>query len=77
MFRSATLSHLLIAAGMAFVLVMPSHLHAQSATMPRIGEISGGNAVLLEQRTVKRSGDEVTATLRTVFTKPAKAKLTW
>lgn len=69
MFRSATLAPLLIATGMVFAPELP----AQAAAMPKIGEISGGNAVLLESRTVKRAGDEVTATLRTVFTKPAKA----
>lgn len=38
-----------------------------------IGTISGGNPVFLEPKSVKRTGDEVTATLRTSFLKPAKA----
>ncbi|MBL0940437.1 MAG: hypothetical protein IBJ03_16200 [Gemmatimonadaceae bacterium] len=46
---------------------------AQNASMPKIGEIAGGNVVLLESRTVKKAGDEITATLRTVFAKPTKA----
>jgi hypothetical protein len=59
---------------------VPARAHGQAATqsakqdaMPEIGAISGGNRVLLERRTVKTVGDEVTATLRTIFTKPAKA----
>lgn len=38
-----------------------------------VGSVSGGNAVTLETRTVKRATNEIRATLRTTFTKPAKA----
>lgn len=50
----------------------PSRLAAQTASLPQIGTISGGNPVLLETRTVKRTPQEITATLRVPFTKPAK-----
>ena len=53
------------------VALMPQALSAQS--LAPVGTISGGNPVALESRTVKRNGDEVTATLRTTFLKPAKA----
>ena len=55
----------------AALLLAPLGLPAQSLTP--VGTISGGNPVALESRTVKRNGDEVTATLRTTFLKPAKA----
>jgi azurin len=47
---------------------------APGNSMPQIGTVAGGNPVTLETRTVKRAGDEVTATLRTTFTKPAKVQ---
>lgn len=51
----------------------PMALNAQaSAAMPQIGAVSGGNPVLLETRSVKRTAEEITATLRVPFTKPAK-----
>jgi len=50
---------------------LPGLLASQPLTP--IGTISGGNPVTLETRTVKRRGNEVTATLRTTFLKPAKA----
>ncbi len=37
-----------------------------------IGTVAGGNPVTLEANTVKRSATEITAVLRTNFTKPAK-----
>ncbi len=48
-------------------------LHAQSAGMPQIGALARGDAVLFESRTLKKTGDDITATFRTVFVKPAKA----
>jgi uncharacterized protein with NRDE domain len=42
------------------------------ALQPVLGAIAGGNPVTLEPATVKRSEAEVTAVLRTTFTKPAK-----
>jgi hypothetical protein len=58
----------------AVVLVIAADAQAQStAATTAIGTISGGNPVQLENRTVKRAGKEITATLRTVFLKPAKA----
>lgn len=41
--------------------------------LPQIGTLAGGHAVLLEPKTVKRTGDETVAVLRTRFAKPAKA----
>ncbi len=38
-----------------------------------LGTVAGGNPVSLEKATVKRTATEVTAVLRTTFTKPAKA----
>jgi len=51
----------------------PGSAAAQSTTMPQIGTISGGNQVLLESRSVKRTPQEITATVRVPFLKPAKA----
>ena len=47
-----------------------SPLAAQS--LKPVGSLAGGNAVALETKTVKRTGGEITATLRTTFAKPAK-----
>ncbi|HEY0930413.1 MAG TPA: hypothetical protein VGE27_10890 [Gemmatimonas sp.] len=58
--------------GASSLFVLSTTLTAQSATMPQIGTISGGNTVLLESRTVKRTPQEITATLRVPFLKPAK-----
>jgi hypothetical protein len=74
-------------AALALVLARPHVAQAQAQAapkaapkaavkpepMPEVGTISGGNRVLLERRTVKTVGKETTATLRTLFTKPAKA----
>jgi uncharacterized protein with NRDE domain len=38
-----------------------------------VGTIAGGNPVTLEATTVKKAPTEITAVLRTTFTKPAKA----
>jgi hypothetical protein len=51
----------------------PQALTAQSASMPQVGALARGDAVLFESRTLKKSGDDITATFRTVFVKPAKA----
>ncbi|BAH40187.1 MAG TPA: hypothetical protein DGD08_11435 [Gemmatimonas aurantiaca] len=61
-----------ILSAIALLLAMPSTAWAQSTAMPQIGTISGGNTVLLESRTVKRTPQEITATLRVPFLKPAK-----
>lgn len=53
------------------LIAAPCVLGAQS--LKPVGTISGGNAVALETRTVKRGATEITATLRTTFLKPAKA----
>ncbi|MBL0891110.1 MAG: hypothetical protein K2Y26_06345 [Gemmatimonadaceae bacterium] len=45
----------------------------QSKTMPQVGSLARGDAVLFESRTLKKTGDDITATFRTVFVKPAKA----
>lgn len=45
---------------------------AQSPSSAPIGTIAGGNPVSLEPRSIRRSADSVTATLRTTFLKPAK-----
>ena len=42
------------------------------ALQPVLGSVAGGNPVTLEPASVKRSAAEVTAVLRTTFTKPAK-----
>ena len=57
------LSHLLVAT----LLLQPATAN------PQIGTIAGGNPVTLEAKTVKRSATEITAVLRTTFSKPAKA----
>lgn len=48
-------------------------LKAQAPALKAVGTISGSNQVLLETRTVKRTPQEITATFRVPFTKPAKA----
>lgn len=54
--------------------VLPAVATAAAAqALKPVGAISGGNPVVLETRTIKRTGSEVTATLRTTFLKPAKA----
>lgn len=43
------------------------------AQLLSLGTISGGHPLSLESKTVKKSGAEAVAVLRTTFTKPAKA----
>ena len=43
------------------------------AQLLSLGTIAGGHPVALESKSVKRAGAEVTAVVRTTFTKPAKA----
>ena len=50
---------------------------ATSASLPAqsfkpVGSLAGGNPVALETKSVKRTGGEVVATLRTTVAKPAK-----
>ena len=59
----------LIAASAA-VMLAPS-AHAQKWKV--IGTTSSGNVVSLDERSVKRRGDTVSATVRVVFTVPVKA----
>ena len=59
------------AVGVAASMRVASPLAAQA--LKPVGSVSGGNAVALETRTVKRTANEIRATLRTTFTKPAKA----
>lgn len=54
-------------------LCASAHPAAAQSAADSVGAISGGNPVYLERKTVKRAGNEVTATLRTVILKPAKA----
>ena len=56
---------------LAIALAIPVALHAQA--LQDIGTIYGGNPAMLESRTVKKAGDEITATVRVKFLKPAKA----
>jgi hypothetical protein len=57
----------------ALTLLGISPVAAAAQSLQAVGTISGGNAVALETRTVKRTTNEVTATLRTTFLEPAKA----
>lgn len=64
----------LVAGGAGLLLLTPAEtLPAQSASMPTVGALARGDSVLFESRTRKKSGDEISATFRTVFVKPAKA----
>lgn len=56
----------------ALLLLAALPLPAMAQSLEPIGAISGGNQVSLERRTVRRDKGEITATLRTTFTKPAK-----
>ena len=55
----------------ALAICAPHAIEAQA--LQEIGTISGGNPAMLETRTVKKAGDEITATVRVKFLKPAKA----
>ena len=66
------LSRLLVgAAALATLSLSPARLHAQPA-WKAIGKTSAGNAVFVNPRTVKRTGDLVSAQVRVVFTEPVK-----
>lgn len=54
-------------------LLTTSQLEAQQTALQSLGKISGNNEVLLETKSVKRSAQEITASLRVPFAKPAKA----
>lgn len=58
---------------MALPLLLAGARDARAQALKPVGSLAGNNAVALETKSVKRSGDEVTATLRTTFAKPAKA----
>ena len=62
-------SSLLVAAAVAF-LAAPAA--AQKAKWTQIGTTSSGNPVYVDQKTVKKSGDHVDATIRVVFVKPVE-----
>ena len=49
----------------------PAALHAQRGWQP-IGKTAAGNAVFVESRSVKKTGDLVAANVRVVFTEPVK-----
>lgn len=59
------------AATVALAVALPYSAGAQA--LQEIGTISGGSPAMLETRTVKKAGDEITATVRVKFLKPAKA----
>lgn len=58
-------------AALATLSLSPARAHAQS-TWKAIGKTSAGNAVFVNPRTVKRTGDLVSAHVRVVFTEPVK-----
>jgi len=65
------------AAALAALSVLPllaaaAPLGAQAARWKELGKTGDGNAVLVDERTVKRAGDSVRATLRVKFIKPKK-----
>ena len=62
--RAATLA--------ALALVAAAPLAAQAPRWKELGKTGDGNAVLVDERTVKRAGDSVRATLRVKFIKPKK-----
>lgn len=65
--------HLRVAVSAAVCLAAGAASPLAAQSLKPVGSISGGNAVALETRTVKRAANEIRATLRTTFTKPAKA----
>ena len=65
----------LIAAAALSITLAPA-AHAQK--WKDIGRTSSGNAVSVDERSIKRKGDTVAATVRVVFTEPVKASRgTW
>ena len=55
----------------AMLSLVPGPLHAQRGWVS-IGKTSAGNAVFVESRSVKRTGELVSANVRVVFTEPVK-----
>jgi hypothetical protein len=66
----AALTLCLAAAPLGALFAAP--LAAQSTRWKELGKTGDGNAVLLDQRSLKRAGDSVRATLRVQFLKPKK-----
>ena len=66
-----TPSRLLAAALIAPLLAMPARVSAQGK-WKEIGATSSGNAVYVDTRSVKRTGDLVAANVRVVFKEPVK-----
>ena len=56
---------------LATLTLAPAALEAQRGWVS-IGKTSAGNTVLVESRSVKRTGDLVAANVRVVFTEPVK-----
>ncbi len=71
--RVATLAALSALAALALLAAAPpAAAEAQAARWKELGKTGDGNAVLVDDRTVKRAGDSVRATLRVKFIKPKK-----
>ena len=64
-------SRVLAAALIAPLLLIPARARAQ-AKWKEIGQTSSGNAVFVDTRSVKRTGDLVAASVRVVFKEPVK-----
>ncbi len=65
----------LIVAAALVLAVVPA---ARAQKWKDIGRTSSGNVVSVDERSVKRKGDTVSATVRVVFTEPVKAaRGTW
>lgn len=60
----------LIIAAAACILLAPM---ARAQKWKDIGKTSSGNVVSVDERSVKRKGDTVSATVRVIFTEPVKA----
>src|SRR3954466_16002720 len=60
------------------LLLAPSVLHAQKRKWTDIGTTAAGNHVFVDPKSVKRTGNLVSATVRVVFNTPVKtAQGTW
>ena len=70
--RAATLAALALLAAAALAPPLASPLGAQASRWKELGKTGDGNAVLLDQRSLKRAADSVRATLRVQFLKPKK-----
>ena len=66
-YRRAALAALLLATA-----PLGAALGAQAPRWKELGKTGDGNAVLVDERSVKRAGDSVRATLRVHFIKPKK-----